>query len=40
MTDRAAVAAGYYGGDSFGGIGLIVLIIVLVLLFGGGRFWE
>ena len=28
-----------YGGDGFGRIGLIVLIIVLVLLFGGGRFW-
>jgi hypothetical protein len=31
MTDRAAIAAGYYGGGGFGGIGLIVLIIVLVL---------
>ena len=31
MTDRAAIAAGYYGGGGFGGIGLIVLIIVRVL---------
>ena len=27
MTDRAAIAAGYYGGGGFGGIGLIVLCV-------------
>jgi hypothetical protein len=32
-------SSGYYGRGGFGGIGLIVGVLLLVLLFGGGRIW-